>query len=338
MSHSALSHAAGITTRIRHFVASAWQSALHRPEAPSAAFLVLLVVVLSVATPGFLSAANLRGIVEQVAVVSIVALAVNQVILAGEIDVSTGSVVAVCAFVYGNIADLSGGSLVPLLGALATGLLLGLINGAVSTYGRVPSIITTLGALFVYRGLVLLLAGAQVLNLAAGSRDFGQGSLLAIPVAILVLIGLCLAMDILARHTTLGRNVYAVGGNPRAARMIGLPVNLVRTSTFALTGLCCGLAASVMIGQIGQLQATAATGLELKVVAAVVLGGTSIAGGKGSTFAPVVGALLVGVILNAMTLNRVPGTFELLVLGALILLAVSVEGIRLRFQGRRPVE
>ncbi|WP_172347494.1 ABC transporter permease [Mesorhizobium sp. NZP2298] len=302
----------------------------------------MLVVVLSIATPGFLSAANLRGIVEQVAVVSIVALAVNQVILAGEIDVSTGSVVAVCAFVYGNIAEMSGGSLVPFLGALATGLLLGLINGVVSTYGRVPSIITTLGALFVYRGLVLLLAGAQVLNLAADSRGFGQGSLLAIPVAIpvaiVVLIGLCLAMDILARHTTLGRNVYAVGGNPRAARMIGLPVSLVRTATFALTGLCCGLAASVMIGQIGQLQATAATGLELKVVAAVVLGGTSIAGGKGSTFAPVIGALLVGVILNAMTLNRVPGTFELLVLGALILLAVSVEGIRSRLRERRPTE
>ncbi len=309
----------------------AWRALLHRPEMPSAAFLLVLVVILSVATPGFLSAANLRAIVEQVAVVSIVALAVNQVILAGEIDVSTGSLVAACSFVYGNLAILFGGALIPLAGALCVGGLVGLVNGVVSTYGRVPSIITTLGMLFVLRGVVLVLAGAQVLNLEAASRVFGSGDVFGLPAAILVLILLALLMDALGRHSAFGRNIYAVGGNPRAARMIGLPVNRVRTFAFALTGLCCGLAAAVMVGQIGQLQATAATGLELKVIAAVVLGGTSIVGGRGSTFAPVVGALLVGVILNAMTLNRVPGTFELLVLGALILMAISVDGLRQRF-------
>jgi ribose/xylose/arabinose/galactoside ABC-type transport system permease subunit len=312
-----------------------WQGLLHQPETPSAAFLLVLVVVLSIATPGFLTAANLRAIVEQVAVVSIVALAVNQVILAGEIDVSTGSLVAVCSFVYGNLAILFGGSLIPVAGALSVGLAVGLVNGLISTYGRVPSIIATLGMLFVLRGVVLVLAGAQVLNLEPASRVFGLGDFLGVPAAILVLVALGLVMDALGRHSSFGRNVYAVGGNARAARMIGLPVNRVRTLAFGLTGLCCGLAAAVMIGQIGQLQATAATGLELKVIAAVVLGGTSIVGGRGSTFAPVVGALLVGVILNAMTLNRVPGTFELLVLGALILIAVSVDGLRQRFSRAR---
>lgn len=321
--------------RTRSAAESAWRAILHRPEAPSALFLLLLIALLSACTQGFLSAANLRGIVEQVAVVSIVALAVNQVILSGEIDVSTGSVVAACAFVFGNVAEMQGGWALPVLAALATGLVLGLINGIVSTYGKVPSIITTLGALFIYRGVVLLLAGAQVLNLDPASRVFGLGTLLGIPTSIVVLIGLGLTMDAIARHTSLGRNIYAVGGNSRAARTIGLPVNRVRAATFVLSGLCCAIAAAVMIGQIGQLQATAATGLELKVIAAVVLGGTSIAGGRGSTFAPVVGALLVGVILNAMTLNRVPGTFELLVLGTLILLAVGVENMRSRFSARR---
>jgi ribose/xylose/arabinose/galactoside ABC-type transport system permease subunit len=337
MSRSVLSSTGNDRLPVDRLPAALWQSALHRPETAPSGFLLLLVVVLSVTTPGFLSTANLGGIVEQVAVVSIVAMAVNQVILAAEIDVSTGSLVAVCAFVYGNMADLSGGSLLPLVCALAAGLALGLVNGVVSTWGKVPSIITTLGALFIYRGLVLVLAGAQVLNLAPASRGLGQGSILGIPAAIAVMAAVALVMDVIARHTTFGRNVYAVGGNPRAARMIGLPVNLVRTATFGLTGLSCGLAASVMIGQIGQLQATAATGLELKAVAAVVLGGTSIAGGRGSTFAPLVGALLVGVILNAMTLNRIPGTYELLVLGALILLAVSVEGLRTRLGERKRV-
>jgi len=322
-------------SRARNLLAGVWRAVLHRPEAPSVVFLLLLLAALSIGTPGFLSAANLRGIVEQVAVVSIVALAVNQVILAGEIDVSTGSVVAACAFVYGNVAEMQGGWASPALAALATGLVLGLINGIVSTYGKVPSIITTLGALFIYRGVVLLLAGAQVLNLDPASRVFGLGTLLGIPTSIVVLIGLGLTMDAIARHTALGRNIYAVGGNSRAARTIGLPVNRVRAATFVLSGVCCAIAAAVMIGQIGQLQATAATGLELKVIAAVVLGGTGIAGGRGSTFAPVIGALLVGVILNAMTLNRVPGTFELLVLGTLILLAVGVENMRVRLSERR---
>jgi ribose/xylose/arabinose/galactoside ABC-type transport system permease subunit len=186
----------------------------------------------------------------------------------------------------------------------------------------------TLGALFILRGIVLVFAGAQVINLTPSSRVFGLGSVFGIPVAIVVLAALVLLIDCMSRHTSFGRNVYAIGGNPRAARMIGLPVNKVRMLTFALTGASCGIAAAVMAGQIGQLQATAATGLELRVIAAVVLGGTSIVGGRGSTLAPLIGAVFVGVILNAMTLNRVPGTFELLVLGSVILLGVSADGVR----------
>ena len=308
---------------------------LARPELPSLVFLALLVVALSLTTPSFFTIPNLQAVLEQVVVVSIVALAVNQVILSEQIDISTGSLVAVCAFVYGNIALTVGGSWVPLVGALATGAFVGLVNGVLSTYGRVSSIITTMGMLFALRGAVLLAAGAQVLNLPPESRIFGLGDVFDVPMSIVVLVVVFALMGIVSRHTVFGRNVYAVGGNDRAARTVGLPLYQVRLLTLVLSGLSCGLAAAVLLGQIGQLQATAATGFELKVIAAVVLGGTSITGGRGSNLAPVVGAVLVGVILNALTLNRVPGIFELFVLGVLILAAVSFDGLRTRLTDRR---
>lgn len=308
---------------------------LSRPEIPSLLFLVVLGAVLALTTPGFFTLANLRGVIEQVTVVSIVALAVNQVILAGEIDVSTGSLVAVCAFVYGNVALLWGGSWLPLCAALAAGGMIGAFNGILSTWGKVPSIIATIGMLFVLRGAILLAGGAQVLNLPAPSRIFGLDSVAGVPACIIVLAVMFIVMELLGRHTTFGRDILAIGGNPRAARTVGLPIHLVRLGTFILSGLSCGLAAAVLLGQIGQLQATAATGLELKVIAAVVLGGTSITGGRGSNLAPIIGAVLVGVILNALTLNRIPGTYELLVLGALILAAISFDGLRTRRAERR---
>ena len=312
-----------------------WRRLLARPEMPSLIFLSLLILVLAATTPGFFTFANLRGVVEQVAVVSIVALAVNQVILAGEIDVSTGSLVAVCAFVYGNVALLWGGAWLPLAAALLVGAFIGALNGVLSTYGKVPSIIATIGMLFILRGAILLAGGAQVLNLDAASRIFGLDMVAGLPACIIVLAVMFVAMEVLSRHTTFGRDILAIGGNPRAARTIGLPIRQVRLKTFILSGLSCGLAAAVLLGQIGQLQATAATGFELKVIAAVVLGGTSITGGRGSNAAPVIGAILVGVILNAMTLNRLPGTYELLVLGVLILLAISFDGLRSRLAERR---
>ena len=304
---------------------------LSRPEAPSLAFLLMVVILIPTFTQGFFSVANFQSILEQAVIISIVALAVNQVILSGEIDVSTGSLLAVCAFVYGNAALMFGGAWLPLALTLLAGGLIGSCNGFLSTYARVPSIIATLGMLFILRGGVLLAAGAQVLNLPPESRIFGQGHYFGIPVSIVIALSVFILMEAVSRSTVWGRNTVAVGGNINAARTLGLPINKTRLIAFVLSGLFCGLAAAVFLGQIGQLQATAATGFELKVIAAVVLGGTSIQGGRGSNASPVIGALLVGVILNAMTLNRVPGTFELLVLGTLILGAVAFEGLRRRF-------
>ena len=299
-----------------------------RPETPVLVFLIFLVFIISIFTSNFLTVGNLKGILEQVVVISIIALAVNQVIYSAEIDISTGSLLAVCAFVYGFVAMETGGSWLALLASLLCGFTIGMFNGFLSTYGKVPSIIVTLGMLFILRGVLLLSNPGTVLNLIEPMRFFGMGNIFGIPVSVFCLIGVILFYHFLSSSTLWGRNIIAIGGNPRAAINIGLPINKVRMLSFVGSGTMCGFAAAVYLGQAGQIQATAATGFELKVIAAVVLGGTSIAGGRGSNFSPVVGALLVGIILNALTLNRVPPYYELFVLGFLILVAVSFDGFR----------
>jgi ABC-type sugar transport system ATPase subunit/ribose/xylose/arabinose/galactoside ABC-type transport system permease subunit len=304
---------------------------LKSAQAPPLIFLVVLLGLLAVSTPAFASIANFRSIIDQVAVVGIVASAVNLVVLSGEIDVSVGSLLAVCAFVYGNAAMTVGGSIMPLAASLGVGLFLGVVNGLLVTIVRVPSIIATLGTLLTLRGAVLLFGANQVLNLSPESRALGLGGYRGVTVSAFVLVLILFLFWLLGRHSTWGRDVFAVGGNLRAAQLAGLPVLQVKLWCFIVSGLACGLASAVFVGQIGQLQATAATGFELRVIAAVVLGGTSIAGGRGSVLAPIIGAILVGVILNGMTLNKVPGSWEQLVEGFLILAAISFDSIRNRW-------
>ena len=313
---------------------AALRRSVRRPEAAPIAFLFILAALLGATTPGFLAAENLVSIVSQVAVVGVVSLALNQVILSGEIDVSVGSLLAACAFTYAAIAGRTGGVVVPLLGAVAIGGAIGVVNGLLVTFGRVPSIIATLGMLLSLRGVVLLVGANGVLIVPQHSRGLGLGKALGVPAPIVVLAAVFVVFDLVNRHTTWGRDVLAVGSNRRAAFAVGLPVILIKFRCFIASGLACGLASAIFAGQIGEMQATAATGFELQAIAAVVLGGTSITGGRGSTMAPLIGAVLVGVILNALTLNSVPGTFEQFVLGTLILLAIALDAIRFRISRR----
>ena len=307
---------------------------LVRPEAAPLAFLVLVSVLLSLTTPGFLETANLLSIVSQVAVVGIVSLALNQVILAGEIDVSIGSLLAACAFAYADTAHLTGSLPLSLAAALAVGAIVGIVNGTLVTAGRVPSIIATLGMLLALRGVVLLIGANGLLIVPDTARALGLASFGGLRAPIVFLLLVLLGFELVNRNTEWGRDVLAVGSNRRAADAVGLRAGFVKFRCFLATGLGCGLASSIFAGQIGEIQATAATGFELQCIAAVVLGGTSITGGRGSTVAPVIGAVLVGVILNALTLNSVPGTFEQLVLGSLILLAISIDALRFRASRR----
>jgi rhamnose transport system permease protein len=309
---------------------------LGRPEAPALAFLVLLLVVFSVLSGKFLSVSNLESILTSVAVLGVIALAVNQVVLCGEIDISTGSMLGLCAVAGGAVATSAGGLLLPLLAAVAVGGLCGAINGFLVTLGRIPSIIVTLGMLYALRGVILLVTGGTwITGLPNESRVLGIGSVLGLSVPVVVLFVLFVVMELVSRHSTWGRNVFAVGGNRRAARFAGLPTDRVRFLAFVLVGVFVGVASVIYMGRAGSVQTNTGTGLELQVVAAVVIGGTSISGGRGSSLAALTGAILIGVILNGLVLVGVPGIWQQGVLGALILLAVTTDVLRRRLLGDR---
>jgi ribose/xylose/arabinose/galactoside ABC-type transport system permease subunit len=307
---------------------------LVRPEAPALVFLAALVVAFTLANDRFLTASNLESIVDSVAVLGVIALAVNQVVLCGEIDISTGSMLGLCAIAAGAVALSTGGLLQPLLAGVVVGGLAGAINGVLVTLGRIPAIIVTLGMLYALRGVILLVTGGTwITGVPAETRVLGTGTVLGISVPVIILFGLFLIMELVNRHSTWGRNVFAVGGNRVAARFAGLPVNRVRFLAFALVGVFVGIASLIYVGRAGSVQTNTGVGLELQAVAAVVIGGTSISGGRGSSLAALTGAVLIGVILNGLILLGVPGIWQDAVLGGLILLAVATDVLRRRLVG-----
>jgi ribose/xylose/arabinose/galactoside ABC-type transport system permease subunit len=309
---------------------------LARPEAPALIFLAVLVVVFSAVADGFLRASNLEGILAQVAVVGVIALAVNQVILAGEIDISMGSMLGLCAIVAGTVAVATGELLPTLLAGVAVGAAAGAVNGLLVTLGRIPAIIVTLGMLYALRGVILLITGGDwITGIPREARVLGLGSLFGVGAPVLVLFACYVLMELVHRHSGWGRDVLAVGGNRSAARLAGIPVDRVRFLAFVLVGVAVGIASVIYIGRAGSVQTNTGTGLELRVIAAVVIGGTSIAGGRGSPLAALTGAVLIGVILNGLVLLDVPGVWQEAVLGSLILLAVATDVLRRRLIGEK---
>lgn len=307
---------------------------LLRPEAPALLFLAALVVFFSITTDSFLRPSTLESIVVQVSVLGIIALAVNQVVLCGEIDISVGSMIGLCAVAVGTVAEAAGGLLLPLLAGVAVGTLAGALNGVLVTLGRIPSIIVTLGMIYALRGMVLLVTGGTwITQIPDATRVLGLSTFIGIGLPAFVLGAVFLFVSALSRHSTWGRDVFAIGGNRRAARLAGLAVDRTRFWAFVLVGSLTGLAATIFVGRAGSVQTNSGEGLELQVVAAVVIGGTSIAGGRGSPLAALTGAVLIGVILTGMVLLGVPGLWQNAVLGALILLAVSSDALRRRVTG-----
>src|ERR687898_925078 len=282
--HPKMSEARAPTTAEGGTIGTGLRRWMVRPEAPALVFLAVLVVAFSVSSDKFLSGSNLESIVVSVAVLGTIALAVNQVILCGEIDISTGSMMGLCAVAAGAV------------------------NGLLVTAGRIPSIIVTLGMLYALRGVILLVTGGTwITGIPPETRVLGTGRLLGLGYPVIVLLLLFMVMEVVSRHSTWGRNVFAVGGNRRAARFAGLPIGRVRFLAFVLVGVFVGIASVIYLRRAGSVQTNTGTGLELQVVAAVVIGGTSISGGRGSTLAALTGAVLIGVILNGLILLGVPG-------------------------------
>jgi ribose transport system permease protein len=270
----------------------------------------LLWVVLSLATDTFLTTGNLQNILFTVAPIALVGIGMTAVIVTAGIDVSVGS-----------------------------GLVLRAVNGLLVAYGGIHPIIVTFGTLNIYRFVALQIFGTeQVAGVPATLAPIGgglEGRILGVPTAWWLALLLAAGMWCYMRFWATGRHLYAVGGDPFAARLAGVRVRRRQISAYVLTGACVGLAACVLIGSGGLVQQNVGTGLELRVIAAVVIGGTSIIGGRGTVLGTLLGALLVGTVSSAVTLLSWPSELTQLFIGLFILVAVGVDLLRERRRSAR---
>ena len=301
----------------------------YRREISVAAATGALAIVLGVAAPGYFSAENLSDVFLANAPVLVVALGATLVILAGEIDISVGSVFAIAGVVAGLTAKLGMPVAIAALAACASGGLLGLVNGSLVAYLRIPSIVVTLAAMVAWRdALRWATEGAWVENLPNSFQWLGltQASYPWVMLAVVAVLTASLTWAL--RHLAVGRAVYATGSNADAARLAGLNVALAKTSVFAAAGVLTGLAALLNSVRFNQIPSNAGLGLEMKVIAAVIVGGASITGGRGTVLGTVLGVLLLGAIGPALTFLGVSAYWERAIQGGIILTAVAVDGYR----------
>jgi ribose/xylose/arabinose/galactoside ABC-type transport system permease subunit len=293
-----------------------------------AALIAVTFLVVGVVNRDFLRAAVIRDMLVAAAPFAIVGCGLTFVIVTGEIDISVGSLAALCAVVVAKLSAASHGNVpVPLAVLIMLGVAttVGLINGLLVTLGRVPSIIVTLGTMTVLRyPTQKLIGGTWITSLPAGLRYFGTGAWFGVPISIWMGVVTALAAVVLARHTPLGRRIYAAGSSPSAARLAGISTTRIKLFAFTLTGFLVGVATLISATQLDMVD-TGATGFELVVVTAVVVGGTSISGGKGTIVGTMLGVILlsmIGKVLTFLKLGPDAVYWERAIQGAFILLAV----------------
>lgn len=289
--------------------------------------LLLAVVIVSLTTNRFLTGQNLSNIMLQVSGVAIAAIGSTLVILAGGIDLSPGAIVALTACVGAVLIRDNGlpvGTGIVLVLLMGAGL--GLVNGFLATFGRIPSFIVTLATMGVIRGLAFLITGGTpIMSVSPDLEPLFYGSVLGLPLPLIYVLVLYLLTFVFLRYTIPGRAIYAVGGNEAAARLSGVRVNLTRLLTFVLAGTMAALAGVLTMARLNSGSPNYGVGTELQAIAAAVIGGASLAGGHGNIISTLFGALTVAVVQNGLNLNIVPAAWQDITLGAIIVLAVSLD-------------
>lgn len=313
------------TSRVRSFLAGGQEiGAL-------IALLVIVSVVFTIESPVFLNWENWLNILTAIAVTGIIATAGTLLMVSGQLDLSVGSGAAFC----GMVVAVVGGSDHHLMLGIVLGVLagagIGLINGFFVTVVGVNSLITTLGTLAVFRGLTEVLARGQTIEIQTFGGLGTDRPFFNIPVPVLLLIVVAVGFWGLMRYTTYGRAMYALGANPIAGRLVGIRSGRLLLVAFVLSGLCFALGGLVLTSQLSAASPQAGLGLELSVITAIVLGGTSLAGGRGTVLGTIVGLLIIGVLNDGLILTNVSAFWQEVARGALLIFAVSFDQLRLRF-------
>jgi ribose transport system permease protein len=300
--------------------------------------LLLMCLFLSATTPVFLAIQNLLNVGRQVSLLGIMAVGMSFVLISGEIDLSIGSTYALCGLAAGMLL-LAGWGIVPaILAGLVLGAVVGLVNGWLSTYGRLPAFITTLGMLNVIRGIALLVTNGEPVTINEQSKGLsqalvqqfyflGQGRLLGIiPMQLVFFIVVALIGWFILSRTVFGFRTYAAGGSPKAARASGISVNNTKVAAFMIMGSLAALAGVLSMAFLPSGQAgRTGVGLELDVIAATVVGGAALSGGEGTIIGTILGVFIIGVLRNGLVLLRISPFWQTTIIGAVIVLAVGVD-------------
>jgi ABC-type sugar transport system ATPase subunit/ribose/xylose/arabinose/galactoside ABC-type transport system permease subunit len=326
-------HSGDAENKTRHISVGSFFSKLTRQrEYGVLALLILTVAVVAFINPAFLSTGNIRDMLIHCAPVAIVACGVTLVIVTREIDISVGSLMGLMAAIVGILASTQKLGLpvsVSVLVTLLAGAGIGFFNGLLVACGRVPSIIVTLGMLTALRGLTeIIMGGEWITDLPQGLRFLGVGAWLGVPISIWVAAIVIVITIVLARYTPLGRRVYALGSNPHSAVLAGISPRRIRLFVFTYTGLLTAVATLISVPQLSVIESGIGVGFELLVVTCVVVGGTSISGGRGSVIGSVLGVMLMGIIATVLIflrLGEMSTYWERAIQGAFILVAVLVD-------------
>lgn len=290
--------------------------------------LLLIVVIITIMSPNFLTVNNLLNVLRQVSINALIAFGMTFVILTGGIDLSVGSILALTGAVT---AGLMAGGMDPVLAmflGLLLGAVLGAINGLIIAKGKVAPFIATLATMTIYRGLTLVYTEGRPISGLGDSQAFqllGKGYFFGIPVPVITMAITFGVLYFILKKTTFGRRVYAVGGNEEASRLSGISVDRIKIYVYSLTGALAALAALILTSRLNSAQPTAGNMFELDAIAAVVLGGTSLTGGRGWIVGTLIGALIIGVLNNGLNLIGVSSFFQQVVKGAVILVAVLLD-------------
>jgi ribose transport system permease protein len=304
-----------------------------RRQVPEVAALVVVLLVLgiffSIASPYFLNYDNFVNIVTAAAVTGIIAAPATMLLIAGQFDLSVGSAAAFCGAVLASLALHNAMAFaVPI--AILAGVGIGILNGFLVTVIGINALITTLGTLAVFRGLTQVLTDGQTL----GVEHFGglgtSRPLFDIPLPVYIFAGVALAFWFLSRYTVFGRSMYAIGANPAAARLNGIRSKRIIFVGFVLSGVCVAIGGLILASQLGAASPQAANGLELSVVTAVILGGASLAGGRGAISGTMLGLLIIGTLNNGLVLLNVSSFWQTVAQGSLLIFAVAFDQLRIR--------
>lgn len=292
--------------------------------------LFLIIAIMTVASPVFLTAGNLLTVLLQTSYNAILAVGISFTILIGGIDLSIGSVLAFSSAIGALLLTQGWPLFAVLLLILALGTLLGFLNGLLVSYGRLQAFIATLGTMSLWRGLTLVITQARPISIrkspAADAFCFiGSGSVLGVPVPVWIMVLVFLLAYVILRHRRIGRYLYAIGCNEEAALYSGIQTQKVKLFAFSISGLLASLAGIIVTARLSSATPTAGTAYEMDAIAAAVLGGVSMAGGKGNIRGIAVGALIIGILSNALNLLNIGSYYQGVVKGIVILIAVLLD-------------